>query len=185
MDEGMLAGEGAAKWGVARHYLEEGLDFHRRVSKSNPYNLSFTSDLAWMCINVAKFHLVCRPARPAPGRAPLEARQHLDEAREHLGKLTDARRDFNDWYNLALVEALTGEMTGPNAAGREPAANRHARRAVELLRRAVGDGYRTLPSPDRDIRHDIGFRSLRQREDFQSLLRDLSKGSSGGAERAR
>jgi serine/threonine protein kinase len=63
-----------------------------------------------------------------------------------------------------------GQRDGSLAAPtRQEVAEAYARRAVELLRQTVARGFRDV----RELRANEGFRSIRQRDDFQALLDKL------------
>jgi hypothetical protein len=48
---------------------------------------------------------------------------------------------------------------------------KYAERAIALLRRAVAKGYRNA----HEMKNDDDLKSLRPREDFQKLLREIEK----------
>jgi tetratricopeptide (TPR) repeat protein len=71
-------------------------------------------------------------------------------------------------YDAACVYALAAAAARADA----PLADRHAARAVELLRRAVAKGYRNIPHMLKDPDLD----ALRRRADYAALLWDMADG---------
>jgi serine/threonine-protein kinase len=72
-------------------------------------------------------------------------------------------------YGIACVYALAAAAVPADA----PLADRHAARAVELLRRAVAAGYRDAAH----MQKDPDLAALRRRDDFAALLWDLADGA--------
>jgi hypothetical protein len=74
------------------------------------------------------------------------------------------------WFETACCHATLAGLAGKDGSG-VPAADGQAEgdKAMDLLRKAVGAGYRNL----RDLRTDAGLNALRQRGDFQALLTEL------------
>ena len=78
-------------------------------------------------------------------------------------------------YNAGCVHALASTHARQDTklvpAEREQRAEEYARRAVELVRRAVAKGFNDLAH----IKKDRDLDSLRSREDFQKLVGDVEK----------
>jgi serine/threonine protein kinase len=137
------------------------LDETMRIAKSKKVDPSL---LASMYSASLKYYL---KAKDAPGR-----RRTLDEW-EKLN-LTDA----NNLYNSACFRALTAasiRATDKSAsATREADAN--ADRAMEFLKRAIRAGL----SDKSQIETDSDLESLRNRDDFKKLLKELQPAASKG-----
>jgi serine/threonine protein kinase/tetratricopeptide (TPR) repeat protein len=73
-------------------------------------------------------------------------------------------------YNAACVYALASVPTKANPISPKLQA-KYAERAVALLRQAVAKGYSNVNG----MKNDDDLKSLRQRDDFQKLLRDMQK----------
>jgi tetratricopeptide (TPR) repeat protein len=73
-------------------------------------------------------------------------------------------------YNVACVYALASKSTKANPISPELQA-KYAERAVALLRQAVAKGYRNA----HEMKNDDDLKSLRPRDDFQKLLREIQK----------
>jgi hypothetical protein len=73
-------------------------------------------------------------------------------------------------FELACCQAALAGLAGKDGSG-VPAADgpAEADKAMDLLRKAVTDGYLNLY----ELRNDTGLDSLRQRDDFQKLVADL------------
>jgi hypothetical protein len=79
----------------------------------------------------------------------------------------------HDLYNLACVQSLRSKWIGGitvTSTSKELAEGRRlADQAMGSLQRAVADGYRDLSN----LRRDSDLDQLRDRTDFQNLLREL------------
>jgi hypothetical protein len=73
-------------------------------------------------------------------------------------------------YNLACFYALASVPSKANPIAPQQQA-KNAERAIALLRQAVAKGYSNV----HDLKNDDDLKSLRQRDDFQKLLRDMQK----------
>jgi hypothetical protein len=94
-----------------------------------------------------------------------EARQSLQQAREHLDRLP--RLDSNDRLTLVMILAQgipLAEESGTNEG------RRLGDQAIEQLRTAIRDGYANVHA----LRNDPALDPLRDRPDFQALLLDLA-----------
>jgi serine/threonine protein kinase/tetratricopeptide (TPR) repeat protein len=81
--------------------------------------------------------------------------------------LGPSQADASTLYGAACVHALTAGV----AKGDQAQAEKHAARAVGLLRQAVQAGYTDLAQ----LKKAADLDALRQRQDFQALLGDLEK----------
>ena len=82
-------------------------------------------------------------------------------------------RTSEDWWETACCHAMLAGLAGINGAEVSAAeGNAEADRAMALLRKAVGMGYR-----DAAFRTESTLDPLRQREDFKELLAELEKPS--------
>jgi len=73
-------------------------------------------------------------------------------------------------YNAACIYALASKPTKANPISPELQA-KYAERAIALLRQAVAKGYRNA----HEMKNDDDLKSLRPRDDFQKLLREIQK----------
>src|SRR5262249_44406613 len=77
-----------------------------------------------------------------------------------------------DHYNVACVYSRCSEAAGKDAMlsvpERDRRKERYARQAVDALVRALARGFKDLPA----IQTETDFEPLRNREDFQRLLRE-------------
>jgi tetratricopeptide (TPR) repeat protein len=73
-------------------------------------------------------------------------------------------------YNVARVYALASVPTKANPISPELQA-KYAERAIALLRQAVAKGYKNV----NEMKNDDDLKSLRPRDDFQKLLREMQK----------
>jgi tetratricopeptide (TPR) repeat protein len=89
----------------------------------------------------------------------------IEEA-EELAKNADS----GVLYNVACVYALASQPTKANPISPQQQA-KYAERAIALLRQAVAKGYNNV----HEMKNDDDLKSLRQRDDFQKLLRDMRK----------
>jgi hypothetical protein len=73
-------------------------------------------------------------------------------------------------FELACLRAMEAGLAGKEGSGvPATAAPAKADKAMEVLRQAVADGYRSLY----ELRTDSGLDSLRQRDDFRKLVAEL------------
>jgi hypothetical protein len=81
-----------------------------------------------------------------------------------------------DYYNAACVFSLASAAVRKDekilAEEQAKLGREYADRAMELLRRAVAKGY-GQPADLKHMKTDTDLDALRQREDFQKLLKDL------------
>jgi tetratricopeptide (TPR) repeat protein len=97
------------------------------------------------------------------------AGQHAEATAAVDALLKPGRADAGTLYGAACVHALTAA-----GARSDPAqAEKHAARAVGLLRQAVQQGYEDLAQ----LKKAADLDALRPRQDFQTLLGDLEKAS--------
>jgi tetratricopeptide (TPR) repeat protein len=86
-------------------------------------------------------------------------------------------------FNVACVYARCSEAAGKDTnlspAGRVQLQERYAGRAMDSLRLAVARGFKTVPA----IESEPDLDTLRQREDFQKLLRALEETTSAPQEK--
>jgi hypothetical protein len=73
-------------------------------------------------------------------------------------------------YNAACVYALASKPTKANPIPAEQQA-KYAERAIALLRQAVAKGYNNV----HNMKNDDDLKPLRERDDFQKLLREMQK----------
>jgi tetratricopeptide (TPR) repeat protein len=73
-------------------------------------------------------------------------------------------------YNAACIYALASKPTKANPISPEQQA-KYAERAIALLRQAIAKGYRNA----QEMKNDDDLKSLRPRDDFQELLREMQK----------
>jgi tetratricopeptide (TPR) repeat protein len=73
-------------------------------------------------------------------------------------------------YNVACVYAVASVPSKANPISPEQQA-KYAQRAIGLLRQAVAKGYSNV----NEMKNDDDLKPLRQRDDFQKLLRDMQK----------
>jgi serine/threonine-protein kinase len=92
----------------------------------------------------------------------------------HLGRASDAVAEVEQF--AAAKDAKSGTLYGcacvlslASAAPNNPDADRHAARAIELLRLAIAKGYHDFPT----LRADVDLIPLRKRADYTDLLREL------------
>ncbi len=101
-----------------------------------------------------------------------EARASAERARALLEPLPQPLTD--ELYELAHAHSLLAQLDSPGPIGTtgDDRARReaHAGRAVALLGRAIERGYRNLA----ELEHGPGWRPIRHRPDFQTLVRDLA-----------
>jgi tetratricopeptide (TPR) repeat protein len=93
------------------------------------------------------------------------AGDHAQAVAEANALAGDKDANVNTLYDLARVCALSSAAVKNDAR----LADRHAARAVELLRQAVAKGYRDVEHVKKDT--DLG--PLRGRDDFKQLLQEL------------
>jgi tetratricopeptide (TPR) repeat protein len=118
------------------------------------------------------------PPQEQPGFRAVRATTRVNaglvaEAVAEVAALTQmAHWNAGQWYDFACVYALA---SGKNTNKKQE----YADRAVELLHQAVKAGWKDAAH----MKKDTDLDSLRGREDFQKLLRELEKKSSAGAEK--
>jgi tetratricopeptide (TPR) repeat protein len=87
----------------------------------------------------------------------------IAEAVAEVAELTKSPNcNADQWYNFACVYAVaSGKIAGQK--------DKYARRAIELLQRAVKAGYKDAAN----MKKDTDLDSLRRREDFKKLLAEM------------
>jgi hypothetical protein len=85
-------------------------------------------------------------------------RTNPDAALREVEQIAERSLDASSLYSIAGVQA--------RAAGSDA---QRAARAVELLRQATSKGFRDIDQ----LKKDENFDSVRKRDDFQRVLRDL------------
>jgi serine/threonine-protein kinase len=146
--------KGLLKTREALSSYEQALAIREGLATAHPNNAGFKSQIIDALIRIAALH------REA-GQTGLY-RQSLEKASAVLESLPAPRSV--DLYDHACVLALLSALPGTEGGHRA-----YADRAVQVLRRAVGAGYRNLDhiAKDTDLDH------LRSRPDFQLLMMDL------------
>jgi tetratricopeptide (TPR) repeat protein len=82
-----------------------------------------------------------------------------------------ASRSGLDWYDMACCHAALGGLVGRAGSGVSAAEGEEAAaKAMDCLRRAVAMGYRNANA----IRIEPALDTLRSREDFKLLMRDVA-----------
>src|SRR5262249_12583152 len=83
------------------------------------------------------------------------------------------------FYNLACLHAQVSAAASKDAslpqAERDPLAERHSLRAIELLARAQADGYFKAPARVAYLKKDPDLDPMRSRDDFKRLVGDFAK----------
>jgi tetratricopeptide (TPR) repeat protein len=80
-------------------------------------------------------------------------------------------RSGEEWYELACCHAALAGAAGSEGSGIPAAAGEtEVQRAIELLHRAVAEGYRNAKA----IQGEASLDALRHRRDFQLLMMDLA-----------
>jgi hypothetical protein len=128
--------------------------------KSNPKNLSSV----WVLATTLRRLGLLDHAAGRFAEAAATTRRAI-ELYEDVPKL------WNLWvFELACCRAMQAGLAGKDGSGVPAAAGpAEADKAMDLLRKAVADGYRGLY----DLRTDAGLDPLRQRDDFHKLLAEL------------
>jgi hypothetical protein len=149
---------------VARDRYERSIEILDRLVAENPARTLYRSHMAWS----VRGRGLARRALGDPAGAAADARRALSL---FAGQTSRAGEDpFEEGCCHALLAGLAGlDGAGVSAAEREAETDR----AMALLRKTVGLGYRDASG----FRTDSALDSLRQREDFKTLLAELEKPS--------
>ena len=140
----------------ARAGYKKGLVIHEAILKATPKARNFKRDLAYTLNHIAQV------------QAPAEAAASVRRARGLYLSLEPLAS--TEWAELAASHALLAGLAGKEGSGVTSDEGRaEAVAAVEALRKAVADGYRDRQA----INNDPMFAALRQRDDFQRLIKDL------------
>lgn len=103
---------------------------------------------------------------------------HAQATAEAAEFANDEKLFPRDWYDLACVYSLAAAAAKDDAAiptEGSQLAERHAGRAVELLRKAQATGYFAAPALAQQLKRDTDLKALQAREDFQNLAADLER----------
>jgi len=145
---------------LARRAVAQGEDDYRRNPSQQPARVNLEASL-----------IVLGNAHRASGD-PVAAQRSYEKARAILESLT--RPNERDRARLARVYALLSSCPAPGGPPPTPEAQAArqalADRAVRSRRRAVGAGFRDLYW----VRTEADLDALRVREDFQTLINDMS-----------
>ncbi len=148
--------------------IDEALDGYRQaiailepMAKSSPAMPAYRSDLA---STVRRLGLARDAAGDLAG-ALADARQALA-----LFEGLPSRSDV-EWYEMACVRSALAALAGRGAPGTSAVeAEPEAARAMDLLRKAVAEGYRNTAA----IRTESALEPLRSRPEFRLLMDDLT-----------
>jgi serine/threonine protein kinase/tetratricopeptide (TPR) repeat protein len=154
-----------------QQHLSEALEFYEqaqaelvKLAESDPSHAAVRRSLAAVHNGIAGVRSVVGPKQEALASA--ERARALLEPVPHL--LAD------DLYELALSHVLASGLASPEplAGNGEDRMRResHADQAISLLRHAIESGYRKRTA----LETDPGWQPIRQRTDFQTLLRDIA-----------
>jgi serine/threonine protein kinase/tetratricopeptide (TPR) repeat protein len=126
-----------------------------RLLRQDPEDTVVKSLQARAFLNLGKYALLTGE--------PDEARDHLDQANNLYQEIARIDRDLNEPVQRAIVLGLLAQVAGPDEV------DSLLRKALFLVQQGVEDGYRDL----HELQDEEGFRLLRDRLEFQSILENL------------
>jgi serine/threonine protein kinase len=140
----------------AQQNLEEARKHYQRLSKKNP--TTSERGLATCAVLSAQLLVTLNPD---------EARQQIEGAEKYFQTGDEQSLTRSVLYDLALLEAVSAELSPASAV-------QHKEKALQALAKAREEGFRNGFYID----NDPGFRGLRQEPAFQKLVNELKEARS-------
>jgi tetratricopeptide (TPR) repeat protein len=144
---------------AGRELLKQARPYHEAALRANPRNAAFRRFLR-------NNRYLMSVASGALGDHATSTREAEDLARFAEDPIEDA---FDASLFVARCIPLAQKDAKLPESAREELATKYADRAVALLNQAVANGFRSVAL----VEKETGFNSVRDREDFQKLLKEL------------